>query len=183
VSALAASQHDAEAFAVFYDTHANRVLGFFRRRAGNAEVAFDLFAETFAKALERRHQFRGSTFGEEQAWLFAIARSELLHYWRDSAIETAAVNRLGVEIPPLTDPDIERIDELASLPRDIEAALRELPETQRRAVELRVVHEATYEDVSEALGISTQTARTRVSRGLRALGKDMRPVADAHPAA
>ena len=44
-----------------------------------------------------------------------------------------------------------------------------LPEEQRRAVELRVVDEHGYDDVAGVLGVSEQTARARVSRGLRAL--------------
>jgi RNA polymerase sigma-70 factor (ECF subfamily) len=41
--------------------------------------------------------------------------------------------------------------------------------TERRAVELRVVEELPYDDVAAALEIHPEAARTRVSRGLRAL--------------
>jgi RNA polymerase sigma-70 factor (ECF subfamily) len=180
---LAASQSDIDAFAAFYRAHDSRLLGFFRRRSGSAEVAFDLFAETFATALERRHQFRGSTYAEEEAWLFSIARSQLLHYWRDAQVAHAAVSRLGVEVPPLEDPDIERIEEVASLSGDLNDALADLPGSLRRAVELRVIHEADYAEVSATLGISIQSARMRVSRGLRALGRRAGSAAGSSPAA
>jgi DNA-directed RNA polymerase specialized sigma24 family protein len=42
---------DAAAFAVFYDRHAEWVLGFLRRRSPDGEAAADLTAEVFAAAL------------------------------------------------------------------------------------------------------------------------------------
>ena len=49
-----------------------------------------------------------------------------------------------------------------------------LPEEQRRAVELRVIEECGYADVAVMLGVSEQTARARVSRGLRTLAQRLR---------
>lgn len=169
---LRRAQTDPDAFADFYDAYARRVLLFFTRRAGRAEVAFDLMSETFAKALEHRLEFRGTTPEEEQGWLFAIARSELSHYWRRGAVERAALARLGIEVPALTSADIERIEEHASLedvrPRLAEA-LGALPPDQRDAVGLRIVQELGYPDIAERLGVSEDVVRARVSRGLRAL--------------
>jgi len=49
---------------------------------------------------------------------------------------------------------------------------------QRQAVQLRVVEERPYDEVALALGISEQTARARVSRGLRALTHALEPYPD-----
>jgi RNA polymerase sigma factor (sigma-70 family) len=173
-SLLAQSRQDPDAFAAFYDAYAERVLLFLVRRVLDVDTAFDLLSETFATALERRHQFRGSSAEEEQGWLFSIARSELSHYWRDGKVERIALARLGVGIPALSDPEIERIEQLAGI-NDLVPALHDamasLPEDQRRAVELRVVEEHGYAEVAAILGVSEQTARARVSRGLRALAQ------------
>jgi RNA polymerase sigma factor (sigma-70 family) len=169
---LARARDDAEAFAAFYDAYHERVLVFLTRRVLDVDTAFDLLSETFATALERRGQFRGSTVQEEQGWLFSIARSELSHFWRDGRVERSALARLGVPVPGLTDPEIERIEELAGiagLTAQLAYAMLTLPEDQRLAVELRVVHEYEYDDVAGRLGVSVQAARARVSRGLRAL--------------
>ena len=169
---LAQSKEDPNAFAGFYDAYAERVLVFLTRRVLDVDVAFDLLSETFAIALERRRQFRGASAEQEQGWLFSIARSELSHYWRDGRVERNALARLGVPRPDLSDPEIERIEDLAGL-AEIAAALADamdaLAPDQRRAVELRVIDECSYAEVAVALGVSEQTARARVSRGLRAL--------------
>ena len=49
---------DAAAFAVFYDRHAEWVLGFLRRRSPDGEAAADLAAEVFAAALNGRRRYR-----------------------------------------------------------------------------------------------------------------------------
>ena len=171
---LAQSRQDPDAFADFYDAYAERVLLFLVRRVLDVDTAFDLLSETFATALERRHQFRGSSADQEQAWLFSIARTELSHFWRDGRIERVALARVGIGVPGLGDPEIERIEHLAGI-NELVPALRDamaaLPEDQRRAVELRVVEEHGYAEVAVMLGVSEQTARARVSRGLRALAR------------
>ena len=48
---------DARAFAAFYRRFEDAVLGYFLRRVGRADLAADLTAETFARALEGRSRF------------------------------------------------------------------------------------------------------------------------------
>jgi RNA polymerase sigma-70 factor (ECF subfamily) len=174
---LARSRDDADAFADFYEAYAERVLVYFTRRVLDVDVAFDLMAETFAAALEHRFQFRGKTREQEQAWLFSIARSELSHYWRDGRVERSALARVGVPVPGISDPEIERIEDMAGL-AEVAAPLRHamasLPADQRRALELRVIEECGYAEIAMRLGISEQTARARVSRALRALALALR---------
>jgi RNA polymerase sigma factor (sigma-70 family) len=169
---LVRAREDSDAFAAFFDAYSERVLLFLARRVLDVDTAFDLLSETFAKALEHRHQFRGRTAEEEQAWLFSIARSELSHFWRHGQVERSALARLGVPVPWLTDPEIERIEQLAgiaALKAPLADALAALPEDQRREVELRVIEERGYADMAATLGVSEQAARARVSRGLRTL--------------
>ena len=136
------------------------MLVYFTRRVLDVDVAFDLLSETFAKALEQRRQFRGVSAEEEQGWLFSIARSELWHYWRDGRVERSALARMGLLVPGLSDPEIERIEDVAGLGEvaDRQAdAMASLPEEQfGAAVELRVIDECGYADVAVKLGVSEQ---------------------------
>jgi Sigma-70 region 2 len=52
IELLAAAARDPAAFARFYRRHVHAVIAFFHRRTGDAELAADLTAETFAAALE-----------------------------------------------------------------------------------------------------------------------------------
>jgi RNA polymerase sigma factor (sigma-70 family) len=169
---LRAAQQDPDAFAEFYDAYARRVLTFLARRVFDAEVALDLTSETFAVALERRLQFRGRTAEEEQGWLFAIARSQLTHFFRRGEVERTAIRKLALQVPQLSNEEIERIETLAGLQDaavHLDDALHHLPQEQREAVELRVIEEKGYAEIATVLGVTQQVARQRVSRGLRSL--------------
>lgn len=161
------------AFGEFYSANSRRVLVFFTRRTFDVEVARDLTAETFAVAFEHRRRFRGATAAEAEAWLYGIARHQLARYARKGRVEGKAVARLGIQSPRVTAEDEERIVELAGL-ADVRAlvadAFTDLPDGQREALLLRVIEERPYAQVADALGISEQTARARVSRALRRLG-------------
>ncbi len=171
-SALARSREDPAAFGAFYRAHAERLVVFLTRRTLDAEVAFDLAAETFAKAYGGRRRFRGTTEAEAAAWLYTIARHELASFFRRGRIERRAVERLGLRVPELGDHDLERLEELAGvegLRALVGAELARLSADQRDALQLRVVDELGYDEVARRLAVSEPTARARVSRGLRAL--------------
>ena len=88
---LARSRTSEQPFGEFYDAMAPAVLRFFARRTRDSERAFDLTAETFAKAFEKRRDFRGHTDEQAAAWLWSIARNELARYSRTRKVELAAV--------------------------------------------------------------------------------------------
>ena len=142
-----------------FDLHARELLRFLTRRVANPEVAVDLLAETFALAFERRSQFRGEDARSERAWLFAIARNELVDHVRARDAHDRAIARLGVDRRELTDAEFDRIEELAGTRtlRDLVAErLQQLPAEQQDAVRLRLVCELPYDEVAAPLGITHQ---------------------------
>jgi RNA polymerase sigma-70 factor (ECF subfamily) len=169
---------DADAFAALYDREAQTVLVFIARRTLDPELALDLTAETFAQAFRGRRAFRGSTEMEERAWLFTIARRQMSRYHRRGTVERRALQALGAQVPEAHEDDLRAIEEAAGLD-GLRAALGDelarLNGDQRAALQLRVVEERSYPEVADALGISEQTARARVSRGLRALARALEP--------
>lgn len=184
-SLLAQARNDPGAFGAFYEAHAQQVLVYFTRRTMDVQIALDLMSETFAVALEECPRFRGTTPEQERGWLYAIAKSQLAHFLRDGDIDRRALQRLDLSPAQLTDPDIERIESLsgiAELATRVNGALAGLPPEQRDAIRLRVVDELDYPAVASQLGISEQTARARVSRGLRALTREVAPKAVAKEA-
>lgn len=155
-----------------YTRHAAALLRHMARQTWEPELAVDLVAETFARAFEQRARFRGGDDAAARAWIYEIARHLLVDAARRGRVERLALQRLGVERRPLSGVEYDRVEELATsaLARDgVAERFAALPEDQRVAVRLRVVDERAYDVVARTLGISEQTARARVSRGLRAL--------------
>ena len=160
------ARDDAPAFAAFYRRHEDAVLGFFRRRTGSPELAADLAAETFARALAGKGRFDPAR-GEASAWLFGIAHHLMAASVRRGRVEDDVRRRLGMEPLVLDDTDVERIDELAGRPA--EQALARLPVDQRTAVKGRIVDDSSYTDLAAQMRCSESVVRQRVSRGLRSL--------------
>jgi RNA polymerase sigma factor (sigma-70 family) len=166
---LVAASSDPDAFRALYDRYADPIHGYFARRSGDADAAFDLTAETFAQAWLVRARFRDEVGGSAAPWLFGIARNVLLMSLRRGRLERRATERLGVAErlggpyePASAAPDESWADGADEL-------LDALPPGQREAVRLRVVQELAYEQVAAALGTSPAAARVRVHRGLAAL--------------
>jgi RNA polymerase sigma factor (sigma-70 family) len=167
------SREDPEAFAEFYDRHAEGLLRYFARRTLDPDVAAELTAETFAEAFASRHHYRERGAGAGP-WLYGIARHELSRFFRAGAVEVRARRRLGVPERDVSDADYERIEELIDFERvgrAIAGALTELSAEQREAMTLRVIEGRPYEEVARMLACSEETARARVSRGLKRLAR------------
>jgi RNA polymerase sigma factor (sigma-70 family) len=159
-----------------YRSHARAMVTFFSRRTLDAEAAVDLVAETFAVAIADRRRCRGAGREEQAAWLFGIARHQLHGWYRGGAIERRALERVGLDRPTLIDADVERIEELAGLQElrtQIAELLAHLPADARITLRMRVVEERSYREVADVLGVSEQTVRARVSRGLRSLATSL----------
>lgn len=161
-----------------YHRHARSLLIFLARRVLDPEVALDLTAETFAQAFASRARFRGQTDAEAAGWLYAIARHELSRYLRRGRAEGRALAKLGLEVPALSSDELARVEELADLAplrAAVASGLEQISADHREALQLRVVRELPYREVARELGLSEETARARVSRGLGALATALEP--------
>jgi RNA polymerase sigma factor (sigma-70 family) len=170
VAAIATGDEDA--FARLYRGYLPLVLRWGVRETGNRELAADLAAEVFAAALTAARRYRAQQ-GSVPAWLLGIARNKLRESRRRGRIEDSARRRLGVDPATITDADLERVEELASLDQQILDRVAGLPEDQRRALMSRIVDERSYERIAAELRCSELTVRQRVSRGLQALRSQM----------
>jgi RNA polymerase sigma-70 factor, ECF subfamily len=159
-----------------YRSHARAMVTFFARRTLDPEAAMDLVAETFAVAIADRARCRGANREEQAAWLYGIGRNHLHGWYRRGAIERRALERVGIDRPPLVDADVERIEELSGLHElraRVVVLMERLPARARVAVRLRIVEERSYRDIASTLGITEQTVRARVSRALRVLATEL----------
>ncbi len=155
------------AFAVFYRRHEGAVLGYFMRRSGDAELAADLTAETFAAALLGARRYR-SDRGEGLAWLYGIARHRLMRSIEQGRVEDRARRKLALPRLEVDDDLVERIEALGAEARALEL-LERLPSDQADAVRARVLDQRSYKDIAASVRVSEAVVRKRVSRGLLTL--------------
>ena len=150
---------EVAAFDILFERHSGQVLGYLSRKLSSSKEAQDVLQDVFFKLHRSRHQYNG-TF-PFAPWLFSIARSVWLDHVKKKNLEDL--------VAP------EELDNLIAQPVLTSAqginsdVLDRLPANQKEAVALRILDEATFEEIAIKLSTSPANARQLVSRGLKRL--------------
>ncbi|MDX2193787.1 MAG: sigma-70 family RNA polymerase sigma factor [Gemmatimonadales bacterium] len=161
----------AERCAAWYAEHGDRLYRYLRFHAPSADLADDLVAETFLRALRAADRYDPAR-GPVLAWLLRIGRNVLRDHLRATARRpTAAVDvlrDLACDAPSAEERLLweERVAELL-------AALRRLPEADRELVSLRYGSELSPTEIATLLGLREAVVRTRLWRALGRLRAGM----------
>lgn len=165
---MGSADDEAEVIVALYREFESPMLGFFLRATQQPDLAADLTAETFARAVEGIAAFDPAR-GAPAQWLFGIARNVLGASYRQQRVDAAARQRLGLPPLVLDDHTLQAIARLDAHDARLTGALAALPDDQRAAVGARVVGDLSYPEIAAQLQCSEAVVRQRVSRGLRAL--------------
>lgn len=141
------------AYLTLFQRHRASLYGYALRMTRQPETADDVFQETFLRV----HRSRGTWSahqGSFRSWLFRICTNTIRDRARASARRPEV---LGDAWEPHIHPG--HTDRLT-----LERALAQLPENLRDAFLLTAVHGMDHNEVAEALSISPDNARARVSR-------------------
>ena len=152
-----------DSFDELYRRYREPVLGYFRRRVAEPEVAADLMAETFARALVH---YRTDPPDQPVAWLLVIARNLLIDSARRGQVEESARRNLSMGPLVLDDDDLQRIEEIAEAADLAETVRATLSATEYQALRARVVDEESYAELALRMRCSEAVARKRVSRAI-----------------
>jgi RNA polymerase sigma-70 factor, ECF subfamily len=165
----AARAGDRAAFGELYDRYARMVHGILLARVPLSEVD-DLVHDIFLQALRRLHTLRDcSRFG---GWLAAITRNRANDYHRQSVAEVElpedlAEDGTGESAGLRVAVDRQRDDEEEA--RFLLAAIRELPETYREPLLLRLVEGMTGPEIAARTGLTHGSVRVTLHRGMQQL--------------
>jgi len=154
-----AAQQDPARFADLYERHFERVYAYVVRRVRDRYAAEDLTSEVFHQALKNlgRFEWRGAPFA---AWLFRIAANAIADRWKDQQREH------GTPSPEArVEPDFEGVESQARLFR----LVGQLPEDQRRVIELRFVEQKSIREIAGELRRSEGAVKQLQFRGIEGL--------------
>ena len=177
---------DKAAFEMLFTRYQHRVLNLIGRHLNDPDEVQDVAQEAFVRAFRALPRFRGeSAF---YTWLYRIA----LNTARNHA---AARNRR----PPSADIDVaeaqfmEGVDSLRDdedpvsamtrdeLCREIDRAIRALPEGQRSAIALREMDGLSYDRIAAIMQCPVGTVRSRIFRARAAIDARIRPLLERQP--
>ena len=151
---------DAESFDAFYAGTNRRLLHQMYAMTGNLADAQELVQEAYARAWQRWSTV--STYDDPQAWVRTVAWRLAASKWRRAKTSMAAMVRHGA---PEDTPE-PSIDNVALV-----AALKQIPEAQRRAIVLHHLSGLSVAEVAHETHSPEGTVKARLARGRAALAQ------------
>lgn len=124
--------HDPSAFAALYERYVEVVLRYCYRRLGNWADAEDVTSLVFARVAAALPRYRSGSF---RSWLFTIAHNAVANS-RRGRNPVEPLERAGEILD--AGPTPEEIAFAAEERDELARALRQLPDLQRRVIELRL---------------------------------------------
>jgi RNA polymerase sigma-70 factor (ECF subfamily) len=158
-------QREPSLFTEVHDRYFTVIYRYVAGRLG-AQAAEDVAAETFLVAFDRRKTFDADR-GDLRVWLFGIATNLVARHRRKEARHYRALARL--EVAPAVEGHEGRVVASVSLLPQLTAALSRLSQGERDVLLLVALGQLGYEEVAAALGISSGTVGSRLSRARKKL--------------
>ncbi len=167
------ARNDAEAFEVILERHANAAFSLAYRICGTRSAAEDVAQEAFL-ALWRSGTRYDRTRGSVRTWALGIVHNRAVDSLRRSgAHDRRRASDEGIEetleAPERT--ETQAIESATS--HEIRGALAELPDEQRRVIELAYFGGFTHMEIASMLGAPVGTVKGRMRLGLQKLRSQM----------
>jgi RNA polymerase sigma-70 factor (ECF subfamily) len=158
--------------------HWRKVFNVAYKFVGKHDEAEDLTQDIFLKIFKALDSFdRRANF---QTWIISIARNLCIDHYRSVRKERETIARevdAGELSPASTDASPLRQLEQSDLREMLRRALDQLPLTLKTAVVMRDLHELSYQEIAERLGLPEGTVKSRINRGRIELARQIRRMA------
>ncbi|MEX2290391.1 MAG: SigE family RNA polymerase sigma factor [Mycobacteriales bacterium] len=150
-------------FDMFYASSSERVTRALHAMTGDVAEAQDVVQEAYARAWQRWGTIR--TYDSPEAWVRQVAWRLAVSRVRRAKVGLGKLRRHGPppEVPPLQPDHVALV-----------AALRQIPEPQRRAIVLHHVMGLSVAEVAVECDVPDGTVKARLSRGRATLASLLR---------
>jgi len=154
---------DREAFRLFYERYAGRLLAYVRAIGRQRDAAEDVVQEVFLSVWRKAASYRPDR-GDVAGWLYTITRNRLVDRWRRKG---GVVEESELDFDLLASK--ERGAESKIVDLSVRKALSGLSLEQREALELAYFGGLTYEETAARLDLPLGTLKSRIRAGLARL--------------
>ena len=169
---MTSDQHAVDTAEVWRDFSA-RLRGFITRRVSSPADVDDILQTVYLHVHRRLPSLRNET--RLEAWLYRVTRNAIVDFYRSRGAAEAALARLGddIEADPESGgrrapPDESRRHQIA---RCLLPMVDQLAPSDREAIALTDIGDATMSEAAKQLGLSVPGAKSRVQRARARLRK------------
>lgn len=156
---------DQQCLAELYNRYGNAALGLAFKICGNRTIAEDIVQEAFLALWQRPDSF-DSRRGSASAFLMGIVHHKAVDAIRREASVHRREENFAADTQDIQEDEVVEAAWAAMRRKKVLAALRQLSDVQRQALELAYLQGLTYSDVAERLNIPLGTAKTRMRDGM-----------------
>lgn len=163
------------------ETYQHRLFTFALRLTGSAQDAEDVVQETFVRAYVACATYRPERVRalKLQPWLYKIALNEFHHHTRRARLHVLPVDvaddAAALAIADAAEAQPDFMVEGRERVRELEEAVRRLPDHYRIPVLCYYAEHLSYQDIAELLDAPLGTVKSAISRGVRLLRTILRP--------
>ena len=166
---------NTQSFSILVDRYQKRVYGFIFSKVKDADLADDVFQDTFVKVIKNLRLGKYKDHGRFLSWVMRIAHKIIMDHFRK-------INRLPKydskhDDLVLMDRLIEKSNSIEDLMietqihADLSILIDELPKPQKEVLRMRLFHEMSFKDIGEQTGVSINTALGRMRYAILNLRK------------
>ena len=165
---------DQDAFTVLVNRYQKRVHALVWRKIGDFHIAEEITQDVFLKAYKKLSMLKPPY--HFSGWLYVIASRRCIAWLRKKQSPTISLDAMpAVQLEEVSYTQYETaLGEAAGVEhqRDlVKCLLEKLPESERTVVTLHYVSEMPCKDISEFLGVSPNTVKSRLHRARERLKK------------
>lgn len=159
-----------EAISQLIERHSSRVYDYIRMMVKDAQLADDIYQETFIKAVKVIDEGRYKESGRFLSWVMRIAHNQVIDHFRaEKQNKNITPTTAGYDILAQTSPAEKSIEERLvgeQIEADIRKLITYLPDEQQEVVRLRYYDGLSFKEISEQTEVSINTALGRMRYAL-----------------
>ena len=159
-----------EAFDVLLERYKDRLFSYILYQVRNADVAEDIFQETFVKVVVTIRDGRYTESGKFYSWVTRIAHNLIIDFFRrEKGENTISTDETDIDLlnnAKLSDRCAQSAIDSEQTLVDLHLLINKLPQEQREVVQMHYFQEMTFKEIAEEKGISINTALGRMRYGI-----------------
>lgn len=157
---------DAATFPVLLERYWDPLSRYAERMLGDADAADDIVQEAFTRLWERRE--RWTPTGSIRSYVYRLVRNLVIDDVRSRQRRLKLLRSRHAEITSHSRQSVGE-SESEALAAAVEAAIQALPERRREVFMLAHLHDLSYKQIAEIMGISPNTASNHMTLAMQDL--------------
>jgi RNA polymerase sigma-70 factor (ECF subfamily) len=159
---------DEEALVALHARYANLVYSVAFRVLNDPMAAEEVTQDTFMRLWHKSYTFDPEK-GRFVTWLLTVTRRLAIDVLRHRQRREPQLKTFFIDENPQLWEQVLSVDSASDLRGSLVSAIRDLPDTQREAIELAYFYGMSHSDIADYLDAPLGTVKTRIRQGMQKL--------------